>query len=479
VAVASSHAKTPRETPRHPLSRLVFWPRLGFILLLTIVAYLPIFLDVVQNAVDGSRNAYLVVVPVLAAIVAHRYHDEPRGVGDAETDWIAAILVAAAGFIVIWLVTDRLPTTGHMWKLHLAAVVVWAACSTSVMFGARYASRMVALWVFLFFSVTPLPYLLLTAYLGGSDTAAALLAAALGAIAVFLSGRATVLRWRLGVSVVCMVVGSATAAALRDTTLLLTVVVAAGVVPTLSVIALHRFSRTVARRCRAHVTVHYARRSWVSFTALGAIALILLFANASRVDFSKPIVFHSDWIQQAGMTASVQFGFITAFLGPSATFTRYPVASVAGLPQAAIDVISTPNTGALRDYADAIWYPTAVPVIFTATDLVGRVHVKVRVMHANADATTTGGNREWYALTWLWRGPTVTQQVTVVVNQARADRHLPPDPRPMSFRNQMIEPLLWIPRQQWDSVGIVDELVVRRAESIAQQLLSAGDASNG
>ncbi|MET0473784.1 MAG: hypothetical protein ABW001_04010 [Mycobacterium sp.] len=479
MAVTDVHAKTPRATPRHTLSRLVFWPRLGFILLLTIVAYLPIFLDVVENAADGSRNAYLVVVPALAAIVAHRYQSEPRGVGDAETDWIAAILVATAGFIVIWLVTDRLPTTSNMWKLHLAAVVVWVACSTSVMFGARYASRMVALWLFLFVSVTPLPYLLVTARFGGSDTAAAILAAALGATAVFLSGRATVLKWRLGVTVACLVIGSAAAMALRDTTLLLTVVVVAGLIPVLSVIALYHFSMTVVRQRHVHVTVRYARRSWVSYTALGVIALTLLFANASRVDFSKPIVFRADWIQRSGLTASTDFGFITRFLGPSATLTRYPLDSEAGLPEAAIDVISTPNTGALRDYADAIWYPTTVPVIFAATELVGRVHVKVRVMHANADATTDGDDRDWYALTWLWRGPEVTQQVTVVINQARLDRQPPPEPRPMSFRNQMIEPLLWIPRQQWDSVGVVDELVVRRAENIAQTLLSAGNATDG
>lgn len=478
MALTEVAANTIEPNPEH-LSRLIFWPRLGFILLLTLVDYLPIFLDVVQNAADGSRNAYLVVVPVLAAIVAHRYQSEPRGVGDAETDWIAAFLVAAAGFIVIWLVTDRLPTTGHMWKLHLAAVVIWAACSTSVMFGARYASRMVALWLFVFFSATPLPYLLVAARFGGSDTAAAILAAGLGATAVFLSGRATIWRWRFGVSAACLIVAAVAAVALRGTTLLLTVVVVAGAIPTLSVIALHRFSRTVSRQRRAHVTVRYARRSLASFTALGVIALALLFANASRVDFTKPIVFRADWIDRSGLTAMSDYGFITRFLGPSATLTRYPVVSAAGVPEAAIDVISTLNTGALRDYADAIWYPTNVPVIFTATELVGRVHVNVRVMHANADATTNGGDRDWYALTWLWRGPTVTQQVTVVVNQSRSDRNLPPSPRPMSFHNQMLEPLLWIPRQQWDSVGVVDELVVQRAEGIAQQLLSSGEASNG
>jgi hypothetical protein len=467
------------EADSEHLSRLIFWPRLGFILLLTVVAYFPIFLDVVQNAADGSRNAYLVVVPVLAAIVAHRYQSEPRGVGDAETDWIAAILIATAGFIVIWLVTDRLPTTGHMWKLHLAAVVIWAACSTSVVFGARYASRMVALWLFVFFSATPLPYLLLTARFGGSDTTAAMLAAGLGAIAVFLSGRATVWRWRLGVSAACLIIAAASAVALRNTSLLLTVVVVAGAIPALSVVALHRFSMTVARQCRAHVRVRYARRSWASFTALGVIALALLLANASRVDFAKPIVFRADWIERSDLTAAADYGFITRFLGAGATLARYPVASAPNLPEAAVDVISTPNTGALRDYADAIWYPTNVPVIFTATELVDRVHVNVRVMHANADATTDGGDRDWYALTWLWRGPTVTQQVTVVVNQSRSDRIAPPSPRPMSFRTQMIEPLLWIPRQQWNSVGIVDELVVQRAQDIAQQLLSAGEATHG
>ena len=462
---------------------MLFWHRIGFLLALTLLAYLPILVDFSRNAVEGSRNAFLVVVPVLAVMICHRYRSAPRGVGDAETDWIAALLIGGAGFTAIWLVTSRLPTTATMWKLHLVALVFWIGCSTSVMFGVRYASRMVALWLFLLVSATPLPYLLMTAYFGGSDTAAALLAGAAGAVAVYLSGRATNLRWRFGVSFACLVVASATAVALRGTTLVVTVIVVAGVIPILGVIALFQFSRTESRMNDPRVTVHYTRRSWKSFAALGAIALTLLLINASREDFIKPIFFKADWIAKAGLTESMAFPFITRFLGPRATLTRYPVASETGLPTAAVDVISTPNTGALRDYADAIWYVSDAPVIFAKIELrsaehvkVGNgVRVKVRVMHSNADLTTSGADRDWYALTWLWRGPAVTQQVTVIVNEIKADPRLPPDPRPMSVTNQVVEPLAWIPRQQWDSVGVVDTSVVRRAENIAVGLLAAGE----
>ena len=79
-------------SPHH--SRLTFWPRIAIVLGLGILAYFPVFIDVISNALAGSRTAFLVVVPVWAAMIADRYRAAPRGVGDAETDWIGAICSA-------------------------------------------------------------------------------------------------------------------------------------------------------------------------------------------------------------------------------------------------------------------------------------------------------------------------------------------------------------------------------------------------
>lgn len=471
-----SNAPRHREPPSHH-SRLTFGLRVGVVVALALVAYSPLFLDVVSNAIQGSRAAYLVVVPVLAAMIADRYRNAPRGVGDAESDWITAILVGVGGFTVLWLITRRLPAISGLWQLDLLAVALWLACCTAVVFGVRYATRMAGLWLFIVCCATPLPYLLTTAYLGGTDAAAALLATALGVVAVFLSGQATVMKWRIICSLACLAVGVVGVVALSHTTLLITVAFSAGINPAAHAVALHHFSLATDRRRFPHVTAPFAPRSPMSFVVLAAVASVLFVTNVPLLHQSSALPTRADWAERAGLTAPQNFPFITRFLGPGAILQRFAAAPGAGLPSAAVDVISTPRAGALHDFSDAVWYPTDVPVNFAPIYVDGAAPVDIRAMHSNADSTASGGAHDWYAITWIWRNATVTQQVTVIVNQSKSDQRPPPEPTALSLSTTLIQPALWIGRQQAHTAGIVDDAVVQRAENVARQLLSAAAAT--
>ena len=126
----------------------------------------------------------------------------------------------------------------------------------------------------------------------------------------------------------------------------------------------------------------------------------------------------------------------------------------------------------LRDYDDAIWYPTTVPINYRNADLPGPVAVAARTLHTNADRTATTADLHWHALTWLWRTAEAYQRVTVVVSQVEGPRE-PPLPHALTLRNSLIEPLLWVIRQQPDAPGEVAQEVRDTADSVAAQIAGA------
>jgi len=87
----------------------------------------------------------------------------------------------------------------------------------------------------------------ITASLGGSNFAAASVAAVLGAVAVYLGGERSPMRWRLLAATGCAVLGVGAAAALTARPLPVSVSVAAGAVPLICFILLYRFSAVSGR----------------------------------------------------------------------------------------------------------------------------------------------------------------------------------------------------------------------------------------
>jgi len=448
-----------------------FWPRIAALVGLFLFAYFFVFAQVVADAVAGSRTAFLVVAPLLVALIAFGYRTAPRGVGDNESDWIFAALAGAAGFTAIALLTHRFPTLAALWRLELVGAVMWVACSAVIMFGVRHVVRMWQLWAFAFFCSTPLPFLMMIAVIGGSDAAAAALGATLGAVAAYLAGRATRSRWRLAAALGCLAVGVGLAVLLiRHTTLLVTLVVVAAILPVLVTAGLHYLTRATGNQQWAAITVRFPGRSPRSFVALALAAVVLLVLHPPVPRPQVPPLVRGDWANRGALAHVAEFPFITRFIGPGATLTRFDVPSSAAFPAAAVDVMTTANLAALRDYADAVWYPTPMPVHYRPADSGDGA----RTVHSNADAATDSAARDWYAVTWVWRVPGAYQQVTVIVSQVLTSDDPPPAPQPLSVSETIAGPAAWVVRQQPEYVSPVDPLVTERATEVVRLLLSAG-----
>ena len=455
-----------------------FLIRLTTAVALTAFAFLTPYTELVTEALDGSRAAYGVALPALMIVIATGYRVPPRGVRDGESDWIVVTLAAATRFAAIHLLSERLPTLTDLWRLPLQGIVLWFACALAVLFGVRQVARMWPLWVFAVCCATPLPYLLTVAMFGGSQTAAVLVAAGLGALAVYLAGRLAPLRSRLGATLGCAAISTAFVFAGIPGNLLVSVVVVGAIVPIAACAALHLIARTGEDR----PVRSYSRQSPVALAILAAVSAALFALNPPAPTAPAAPVAHPGWTQRAALGAPEDYDFVDRYLGEGATLRRYPVAPVAGMPVAVVDVMSSPDLAALDDYAEAVWYPTNRPLDFRPADLSGLTDLdsyRASVIHTDASTAIDTESRHWYAVTWVWHADDTFQRVTVVVNQDAASNHQPPPPAPVTLMNSGVEPALWIARQQAGTEGAVDPLVIRRATDVVRSLLASAAEDNG
>lgn len=455
----------------------------GFaVAVLCLIAYVPSYAHNVSDALDGSRVAYLVVLPVLAALIATGHRSTSRGVGDGESDWIVAALIGGIGFTAIYLLAGRMPTLSAWWRLESLSVLVWAVCCVTILFGMRHAMTMWALWLFIAFFATPVPYLAVTAALGGTDAAAGSVAAAMGALAVFLATGTTSTHRRLLAAAVSFVAGSALALTCAAWFVPMVAVVA-GVVPVLVVIATRLVSSPQpAASPIAPVMPHHTGRT-VGFLAVATAVLFATGLHAQQSTPRRPMP--HDWTPRSGLTAVTSYGFVTKFAGPRATLVRYAVPAQKGMPAAAVDVLSTPNGAVLDDLSDVVWYPTSRPVNYRDVPATPGIPVGTRAFHSDADTAADAGARDWYALTWAQQSGSVAQRVTVIVSQTLSGDQAPPAPQPPDVFDASVGSWLWLSRQQPPGLDHVDPLVTKRATSLAAaisgtpQKPSTGDQHTG
>ncbi len=471
TSIAAKHARVPRR--RHSAFTAAFGLRVAGLVGLTLIAYGSVIYDVALSIGGGSRTAYLMVIPVLLVMIASGCTDPPRGVADHETDWILSALLGGLALFACFLTANRFPTLAGLWHIRLIAAVIWVACAASIIFGVRRVAQMWPLWLFAIATVTPLPYVLMTAALGGTAAASSAVAAVIGAVAVFCAGRRSPLRWRVVAAAAAALVGVGTAAGLATPSLSLSVTISAGLIPLMSFLVLQRFTASEHRE-PSRDPPHLPRRSLLSFAALGAVAVVQLVLNTSSSSAeAAPGTVAANWTARAGLSASEQFAFIHRYLGPDSTFARYPAPSRTGYPDAAVDVITADNLEALRTYRYVIWYPAKVLPNYRPVDL-GNPPVRGALVAATDSAAADDPDvSDWYALTWLWHNGTKFQQVFVIVNQAASEANPPPQPTPPSLARTVAAQALWVARQQADPSPEVDPVVITRARQLAHDLVTA------
>jgi hypothetical protein len=137
-----------------------------------------------------------------------------------------------------------------------------------------------------------------------------------------------------------------------------------------------------------------------------------------------------------------------------------------------VDVMTSPNLARLQDFSNAVWYPTTAPVNYASYESIPDSPAGIKVAHSDADAAKNQATANWNAVSWLWRSGEVYQQVTVITSQARG---VPaPAPRALTFTNSLVEPALWLSRQQPSRQGAVDPIVAASTKVVVQRLISAG-----
>ncbi|MGV0643538.1 hypothetical protein [Mycolicibacterium sp. XJ879] len=462
---------------RASVADLPFSARLGIAATLGLVGYFGVFGQAVADAAAGSRTVILAITPLLMVLIATGYRRPSRGVGDSESDWIIAAFVGISCFTAIHLLSERMSTLSSLWRLQSLGFVVWFACLLVILFGARHVVHMWKLWVFAVCCATPLPFLLATAALGGSDDAAALLAAGVGAVAVFLASEAAGLRHRLIATAGCFVLAAVVVTFLEAYIGLLTaVVIGAGALPVLSAVMLHRMTRSMSDEPQPS-DARLPRLSPVSLAALTVIAIVLAVVNFSSSRQADAPSVPADWTAHAGLTAPEAFPFITRSLGADATLLRYALPGSAAMPAAAVDVMTSPSRAAQDDFAGAVWYPSASPVEYRPAPPSAGLPEGARIVHTNADAAMYGSDQHWYAVTWNWHAGSEYQTVTVIVSQSFDGRDMPPDPAPLSLLDTSVKPALWTTRQQPHVDGEVDQSVLSRADHLTRGLVKSAEAT--
>lgn len=428
---------------------------------LAAAGWAPLYLGILRDLPGGSRCAYLLAVPVLLAVLAAGHRAPPCGVGDAESDWIVAVLLGAAGVAGIAVVAERLPTLAGLWRLPALTGVIWFACVLIVLFGVRHVVRMWAVWVFAFAVTTPLPFLLITAEFGGGNRAAIAVPAGIGAAAVALGTPGIPWRRRSLATATCLalgllIAGAAPAPALGSTMLV------TGVLPIVTILAIRRTGVVAPQE------FPLPQRSAPAMAILALLAAGLPLITMPAVPSHAAAAVDPGWTGRTAWGTPRDYPFITRYLGPGSTLHRFSVLPVDGLPAAAVDVMSTPDAGALRDVTDAVWYPSARPLDYRPA--AGPLPDGARVLHSNADAVTTGADAPWYAVTWTWTSGALSQRITVIVSQSLSGTVPPPEPAPLSLPAASVRPLLWLARQQPDDTGGIDELVELRARAVIDQV---------
>ncbi|CAN1501724.1 hypothetical protein MCEMIE22_00513 [Mycobacteriaceae bacterium] len=453
------------------------WVRIVATLGLTAMAATFLALDALRQAGAGSFTAYLLVTPLLAALIASGIRPSP-GVGDTEFDWILAIFFASGGLLTIELLSRRLPTLAGLWHWDHYVPLVWAMAAGMVLFSARHVLRLWRAWAFTLCCVPVMPFLLLTSQLGGTEDDAIAAAATLGTVAVYLATSTFARHWRLTAALINLAVALGLDLLMDLPDVLSRIAVAAGVVPVMSVISVRRAAHT---RIAASIAAHPAR-GVTRFPRVGARSYaVLLLLAVSMLLFSPPpvsavrgpVAVPADWVSRLGLQRSAEFSFISGFLGPGAELTRYVLPAPTAHPAVAIDVITAPNSARLDDYADAVWYPSATPVNYRPAGGGGPGGIDVRSAHSDPDAIGAGASGQWFALTWTWLAGEEHQRVTVVVNQDVAAAAAPA-PQPVGWTNSLLEPMLWLTRQQPAPTGIVPNRVARTADDVARTILAVG-----
>jgi hypothetical protein len=417
--------------PEDITARLVV--RWAYIAALTVFAFRPSLVSLVEATREGSLNGYVWTVPlagILAAIgVAHRERTE-LPIHDRQTDIIVGTMGLVLSLLLHAVLLQRYALHFHLLRLDLFAMWMFVLSSCIVLFGLRPVMRFAWVWVLLLM-VFPLPYHIMVILMGGGKTAAG---AATLLIAAFATGIAVGRTWRRGFygSLGAWVVGFTVLLVMNgyfpDAPLL-----AYQQIPALSAIAITGSALFLAARRGEPVRILdrkveplAAREVWLGFPLVLVVAIALSFvrlpslvtpppAQIDTLTFEAPLVVPAGWHQTDQRT----YPRVNRLYGDGATMIRQQVVADVGNPE--WDKLSQPRTLILDTTTSSTpflfgVYPSKVVYNLPGTrfstprqvDLGSGVTGElVSVIDDNLLIT-------WNTLQWTWRNETTAQRITLI-----------------------------------------------------------------
>lgn len=453
------------------------WQRILTVLLVVAPPWFPAISGAIESIAAGSRSVLFVAAPILALVLILSC-PPPRGVIDTEVNWIVSLLSSAGALATLALLNNRIPTTSQLWRIDMVGPVIFTAGATGVLLGLRYAFALWDVWLLLVVCVSPVPFLLVGAVFGGSDAGLAGLACVVATVVVFRAARSCTPVWRSATALASLAIGLMASGGILalapelQSTLLIATAVGAGVVP----FAVTRVALRVAPRT-AQINPGLPVAKFPDFSPVAVLVVlglstVMLMAYPGPPPRAEPPHAAADWPARSGLRAFKNYGFAARSLGPHSTVTRY-AESLPSSPVAAVDVITTQSRGVLESFTNAQWYESSEPVDYESAAFRGPwgQSLVVRAAHSHADTAVNPEAPQWFALTWTWRIPHGYQQVVVVANQHR-DATLP-SPEAPSVSQSLLDPMLWIARQQPRVVSEVEPDTIAVAERLARGIIDA------
>lgn len=435
--------KTPWLHDRSPTTRLVL--RWLFIAIATGVAFHATIASVVDSALRGGLNGYVLVVPfacLLAAVgVALRDRTE-LPIHDRETDVIVAIIGLVLAFLIQAVLLGRYSLFFHLLRLDLVALWFFVVSAAVAVFGLRPVYRFRWPWL-LGLTVFPLPYHIAVSQLGGSHVAAGAVTLGVAALATGLAVARTTRRGLLG-ALAAVGVGGLILLSLDTWTPWAKLFAFQAIPATGSLVLVAGGLLLHTLRTQPHLVLDRkveplaAKQVWSSLPVVMVIAVALSFAPIPAsaglpanplddVDFTKPLAAPAGW----HLAETQRYPWVSKVYGEGAVLVRQKFVADVGNPDwdkfarpraVIVDSVTTTRPFAFTTYPPRVLYSVSqIRLSDRARVPLGDGVEAALVNVIDDDILIT-----WDALDWSWGNRHLAQQVTIF----SSDNHEPDAPFP-------------------------------------------------
>ncbi len=435
----------------NPIAIVVF--RWCLLIGCVVVAFVPTWRRVADEAADGAVTAYIFVLPFLAAVAAQGVARRRSGelpIHDRQTDNIVgglALLVAIA-IKTLWL--PRYEDQYALAHLDVLSGLVFFFGGAILLFGLRPVGRFWSVWLLLV-ALSPLLYRLVAIGLGGGRLAygavLVLLAGLAGAIAV---GRTRRRGW---LGFLCTVVSGMAVLVFMLTVWPTVEIVWLQIFPTVGAAIVTGAAFYVVRRGRLTIrpprqfapsTAKWSLSSGILVLVAAAILFVVPLPPTVTVpdtagppgSTSTPLIAPTGWTP----TGIEQFDWVQSFFGTTSTLVRERMVADEGNPAwdirsrprtVVVDVLSTTNRASLTVYPESTLYQLSGTRTSPALQVpLGRGITGQLYTSVSEELLLT-----WTKLVFTWVRGDITQRVTIVSVDNHDEDAVFPQPTPSMASN--------------------------------------------